>query len=148
MGAWAHRPGKLDPEIDKALHSDRNEGFIMQKRFSVCEDDLFKHPDAMEYLREITDRIVEEVDEGFADEELVSDPSREAYFIGPFGLLLVLPHCRVDPAKLQQWRDRFREVWGNMEPTTDETEKEFEEKYSRYLELAFQRGIEKFSARH
>jgi hypothetical protein len=77
---------------------------------------------------------------------LVSDLSREADFMGAFALLLILPKGRVDPAKFRQWRNRFHEVWEDVEPTDDETEQEFEEKYNGYLELAFQCGVDRFSS--
>ena len=140
------RDGEVDVEIEKALHSDENEEFIMQKAFSACEHDLFRHPVAVNYVQQIFDQIVAEVDEGFEDEELVSDLSREAEFMGAFALLLILPVGRVNPDKFTQWRDRFREVWEDVEPTDDEIEKRFEENYNGYLELAFQCGTARFNA--
>ena len=142
----AERDGEVDPEIEKALHSDENEEFIMQKAFSVSERDLFRHPVAVNYVQPIFDRIVAEVDEGFENDELVSDLSREAEFMGAFALLLILPSGRVNPEKFNQWRDRFRRVWEDIEPIDDEIEKEFAENYNRYLELAFQCGAAKFMA--
>ena len=142
----AARDGEVDADIEKALHSDENEDFIMQKAFSVSEHDLFRHPVAMKYVQQIFDRIVADVDEGFEDEELVSDLSREAEFMGAFALLLVLPAGRVNSGKFHQWRDRFREVWEDIEPIDDEIERKFEENYNRYLELAFQCGSARFRA--
>ena len=145
-GELAARDGEVDEEIEKALHSDENEDFIMQKAFSVSERDLFRHPVAVNYVQDVFDRIVAEVDEGFEDEELVSDLSREASFMGAFALLLILPSGRVNPDKFMEWRDRFRKVWEDVEPTHDEIEKEFEENYNGYLELAFRCGVARFKA--
>lgn len=135
-----------DAEIERALHSEENEEFIMQKAFSVCEHDLFQHPSAAKYVQQILDQIVAEVDEGFEDEEVVSDLSREAEFMGAFALLLILPAGGVNPDKFTQWRDRLREVWENVEPIDDEIEKKFEENYNRNLELGFQCGAAKFKS--
>ena len=142
----ALRDGEIDAEIDKALHSDENEGFIMQKAFSVVEQDLLQHPTSRAYLQAVVDAIVAEVDEGFADDEAVSDLSRDAIFMGPFGLLLILPKCDVNPNKFRQWQQRFHDVWADIEPTKDEVEKEFEDKYNAYLELAFKCGCERFAS--
>lgn len=143
----AARDGEVDSEIDRALHSDENDGFIMQKAFSVVETDLLRHPVSAAYLQSIIDAAVEEIDEGFADEEAVSDLSREAYFMGPFGLLLVLPKGHVNPEKFHQWKKRFNDVWKGLDPIEDEDEKKFEAKYNGHLELAFKCGAERFSFR-
>lgn len=142
----AGRDGEIDAEVDKALHSDENEGFIMQKAFSVCERDLFRHPLAAAYVQKVVDEIVAEVDEGFADDEMVDDLSREAEFMGGFGLLLILPAGTVNPEKFRQWRDQFHEVWKDWEPTGDDMEDVFAQKYNGYLELAFECGIKKYSS--
>lgn len=145
----SERHREIDHNIYIALYSnERNEGPIqrfLQKDISVCEDALFEHPVAIRYLNHITEYLVKKIDEDFSDDEVVADLSREGMFMGAFSLLLLLPHCRVSPEKFQQWRNRFHEVWKHVEPSTDETEKRFENQYNKYLELAFQCGIAKFS---
>lgn len=141
----AARNGNVDASIDKALHSEENEKFVMQKAFSVIEADLLKHPQSILYLQQVVDAMIEEIDKGFSDEEAVSDLSRDAHFMGPFGLLLVLPECRVDPSKFLQWKQQFTDIWDNVEPTEDENEIVFEDRYNAYLELAFECGIKRYS---
>jgi hypothetical protein len=141
----AERIGTLDSDIDRALHSDENFGFPVQKDISLREDDLFRHPGAADYVQQVTYRLVEEVAEGFQDDDVVSDLSREAEFMGAFSLLLVFPKAKVDPAKFIEWRDSYRRVMKNAGPDEDEAERKFQEEYDRYLELAFAYGIQRYS---
>ena len=141
----AAREGEVDPEVDTALHSDENSKPKMQRVFSVIELDLLAHPASAAYLQQIIDQIVAEVDEMFGDEESVSDLSREGFYMGSFALLLVLPRAKVDPEKFNQWRGQFQSVWDSLEPMDDPDEKEFEDQYNRFLELAFQCGVRRYS---
>jgi len=141
----AGRDGVIDADIDKALHSDEDEGFIMQKAFSVIEPDLFLHPTSAAYLQQTVDGLVAQVDEEFADEEMLSDLSREAECMGAFGLLLIIPKAQVPPEKFTQWRNQFHEVWDEMEATGDEIEDGFAEQYNSFLEVGFQCGIKRYS---
>ena len=139
----ASRDGDVDLQIDTVLHSDENEGFIMQKTFSAVETDLLQHPISIAYLQRIVDSIVEMVNKGFSDEQML-DLSREAYFIGQVGLLLVLPQCHVDPNNFKQWQDRFTKLWGKKS-TDNKIESEFDTRYNANIVKAFKCGIERFS---
>ena len=144
----AEQEGAVHEEIDRALHSDENEGFVMQKACAAVETDLLEHPASAEYLQSVADRMVRQVDEGFEDDECVSDLSREAFFMGAFGLLLVIPQSNVDADLFRKWQKRYHDVRKSMEPIEeeDEIEIEFEEAYNECLELAFKCGIERYSA--
>ena len=140
------RPGTLDKDIDKALKGDEEpKGFIMEKEFSYRDIELFSHPVARQYIQEVVDDLVAEVDEGFKDEEQVSDISREGYFMGAFGLLLVLEPCKIDPEYFLQWQNRFNKVWQSLDFEPDELEDKFNALYNANLYLAFDCGIKKFT---
>lgn len=144
--ALALRPGALDPNLDTVLHGDEEpHDFPTQKAFSFYEEDLFHHSAALTYTQQLVDRLIDEVDDGFSDEEMVSDLSREGYFMGAFALLLVLQPIYIAPNKFIQWQRQVHSFLDKLEIEEDDPEREFTEKYNRLLDLAFEYGIKKFS---
>jgi len=143
-GELAERPASLPSDLSRALHGIKPpHEFAMQKIFAFREDDLFGHSKAIEFTQQFVNELVDEVDEGFADEEVVSDLSREGDFMGAFALLLIIEPCTVPSSKFKEWRTQFQQVWDNLEPTDDEMERKFEGDYRPCVELALEYGVRK-----
>ena len=112
---------------------------LLARALDVPRSYLFAHPEAVRFTHQFADLLVADVDEGFDDEEAVSDLSREGIFMGSLGLLLVIEPCTVGPNHFVKWRERFREVWAAVEPTDDETEQR--QTAQRHRELLTDGGV-------
>jgi hypothetical protein len=134
------RDAPPDARLGRALFATDSQGFSMERTFSVREPALFEHPEAVRYVQEVADRLVAELDEGFADDSVVDDLCREADFMGSLAVLLVIEPCHVDPDHFGSWRARFRAAQGDYGDEAD-----FFTAYNENLELAFQIGLEKFA---
>jgi hypothetical protein len=146
-GELAARDAPPDTRLSGALFATDAKHFPMERTFSYREPALFADPEAARYVQEVADRLMKKVDEGFADDEIVEDLSREADFMAALGVLLVLEPCRIDPDHFASWRTRFREVKAEADEQSDPLELEFDERYTACLEQTFQIGIDRFSAK-
>jgi hypothetical protein len=134
------RDAPPDARLGRALFATDSRGFPMERTFSVREAALFEHPEASAFVQAVADRLVAQLDEGFADDTVVSDPCREADFIAALAVLLVIEPCEVDADHFASWRARFRAAQGDYGDEAD-----FCLAYNENLEMAFQIGIEKFA---
>lgn len=137
----AARKAPPDARLDGALLAEDSQE---ERAFGYREPALFADPDAARYVQEVADRLAEQVDGGVRDDDMASDPSREADFMAALAVLLILEPCRIDPDRFASWRELFREVYVDPEPG-DPTESEFYAAYSACLEQALQIGIDRFS---
>jgi hypothetical protein len=132
------REGQIPLPLETAFHGDEEpHTFIMQKEFSVREPDLFRHPEATAWLRELARRLVAIVDEGMEEDDIVYDLAREGDFMGAFSVLCLLGLEIVDRSHFAHWRARVHTVMDEQEPTGDEMEDRFTEKYYSLLDIAF-----------
>ena len=139
----ASQDGILDEQVEIALHSEAKNEFPVQKAFSTIEDDLFTHPAAQDYLQTVVDNLVKEVDEGFQDEEIVDDLSREGEFMGAFSLLLIIPKAKIAPQYFQKWQAIYERAIAETE--IHESEQDFYREYNSYVRIAFDYGIKRYS---
>ena len=141
----ADRGEDLPDDLEKAFRGFDPSNFPTQKIFGERHGDLFQHPESARFTQEFVDRLVKQVDEGFADEDMLDDLAREGDFMGPLGLLLIIEPCKIDSKKFAQWRKQFQDVWKNLEPRNDEMEIKFEASFRPCVELALDYGFRKFS---
>ncbi|WP_145373795.1 hypothetical protein [Symmachiella dynata] len=132
-------------DLERAFHGFEPSEFPTQKAFGERHEDLFRHPESTRFTQNFVDSLVKQVDEGFADEDVVDDLSRDGEFMGPLGLLLIIEPCKIDSGKFTQWREQFQDVWGDREPSNDDMEAKFEASYRPCVELALDYGLRKFT---
>jgi len=140
----AARDGPPDARLGEALFATNSDGFPMERTFGLREPALFAHKEAARYVQEVADRLVKQLDDGFADDDVVAFLDEEAEWIAALAVLLVLEPCRVDPDHFASWRARFRRATAADEEDVDQ--ESFEARYGACLERAFQIGIDKFAA--
>lgn len=119
--------------------------YLMAYYFTTRHDELFRHAKVIGFTQRLADELVDETDEGFSNEELVSKLPGYGDFMGSFALLLIIDPCRVEPGKFTKWREQFRQVWNNLEPTDNEDWRTFLVEYRSCVELALQYGLWKHS---
>ncbi len=140
----ANRDGKMGGRLQRALFARNLDGFPMERVFGKREPSLFKHPEGAGFVQEIADYCAARVDKDFRQTFVVEDLSREAESMGAFAVLLVLEPCHIDPARFENWRDRYRKARAGMAEEGFE-EEDYYGQYDRCLEVAFQVGIRRFS---
>jgi hypothetical protein len=142
----AHRKAPADERLARAFYGNRQDGFPMERQHGLREPSLFEHPEAARYVQEVADRLVKQLDRGFAaGADVLADLAREGDFLAALAVLLVIAPCRVDPDKFASWRARFRAALAES-GDADPDEADFVRAYNACVELAFTLGIEKFSA--
>jgi hypothetical protein len=136
----AGREAPTDEPLARALYGDLQDGFATERKHGLREPSLFEHPEARRYVQEVADRLVNQADRGFDDDELIArfDDGDGFEPVACVAVLLVLGPCRVDPERFASWRARVR---AGLEETGDADDPFYE-----CLELAFTLGIQKFSA--
>lgn len=137
----AARDAPSDARLGGAPFATDSQGFPMERTFGYREPALFTHKEAARYVQEVADRLVKELDDGFGDDDILSDLSGEAEFIAALAVLLVLEPCQVDAHRFASWRARFRK----MQAELGDSDEDFYEQYNACLEQAFQIGIDRFS---
>lgn len=146
------RLADLDERVVEALigPAEEEREFPTQRAFGRREPDLFAHPEAARYAQEVAERCAGLVDEDFEDDEIVDDLCRESTAIGPLGLLLLIEPCRLDPDRVEAWRERAAEGFATMEEDlADEDpdgELEFYAVYRACLDKALAVAAEKAAA--
>jgi hypothetical protein len=142
----ADRDAPPDARLSGALFAEDLQGFhLLERTFGYREPALFGDPEAARYVQEMADRLANVVDEGVAHDYMLEDPCHEADFIAAMSVLLVLEPCQVGPDRFASWRERFREVRAEAQPS-DPAESDFLARYNGCLDQALQIGIDRFSA--
>jgi hypothetical protein len=153
----AGRPGKRSRPLARALFATDVGDFPMQRAFGKREPALFQHPEAARYVQEVADRCARWAEAGFRKRSLARELSsyEGGRGIAALAVLLVLEPCQVSPDRLESWRGYFRAATAGQEESSTRPLPlhrrfrgldDFERDYRRYLELAFQFGLQKFSA--
>ena len=149
----ADRGGELSKE-SASLPSDLAMAFygfeaapscLMAYYFTARHDELFRHAKVIGFTQRLADELVDEIDEGFSNEELVLNLPGYGDFMGVFALLLIIEPCRVEPGKFTKWREQFRQVWDNVKPADNEKRRTFIMEYRSCVESALQYGLWKHS---
>jgi len=136
----AERPAAMDPAHATLLNRKSKQGRFGQREAALLESEA-----AREYVQEIAGRCVEAIDSDFQDEDTWSDLCREAMGIGLLGVLMVIEPCRIERAKLDEWRQKARVGLDTLEEREDE-ELEFHRRYHGNLDQVFAVLIERFTA--
>ncbi|MDF1661630.1 MAG: hypothetical protein P1V97_07645 [Planctomycetota bacterium] len=129
----AQRSIELPKDVMDAVHSHAT-----ASNFAKREAPLFELQAGQNYVRELSQRIVELVSEDFEDDDTLSDLCREAASMGPLSLLLVLKPLTVPKSTIQSWRDGAQKGLKTLEAMGEEAgELGFHRPYYKNVDIVF-----------
>ncbi|MCB9896267.1 MAG: hypothetical protein H6839_17690 [Planctomycetes bacterium] len=133
--ALANRHGDRSPELRTALG-----GYLDGRR----EPALLDHPAAETLVQEAADRCADAIDEFQQENELDLYEAGDA--MGLLGLLLLLPPCKVDAKRVNNWHAYMRDAHKlTREQDPENPDLEHFDEYMANVELAFKLALQRFT---